>query len=81
MFNTLYMIYKKMRGFMGFRYMSESCDIMSTLGTPNFFFFFPVLLLATMMGTSVCIFVRLKGGAVWNKFVLEKNKKIIFSMS
>ncbi len=27
------------------------------------------------------IFVRLKGDVIWNKFVLEKNKKIIFSLS
>ncbi len=43
---------------MGFIYMSESCDIISTLGTSKIFF--PVLLLATMMRTSTCIFVRLK---------------------
>ncbi len=59
--------------------MSESCDIISTLGTPKNFF--PVLLLATVMPTSSCIFVRLKGDAIWRKFVLEKNKKIIFSLS
>ncbi len=62
---------------MGSIYMSESCDIISTLGTPNFFF--SVLLLATMMRTSACIFVRLKGDAIWNKFVLEKTKKLFFS--
>ncbi len=64
---------------MGFIYMSESCDIISTLGTPKIFF--PVLLLATMMRTSACIFVKAKGDAIWNKFVLGKNKKIIFSLS
>ncbi len=58
--------------------MSESCDIISTLSTSKIFF--PVLLLATMMRTSACVFV-LKGDAMWNKFVLEKNKKIIFSPS
>ncbi len=42
---------------MGFIYMSKSCDILSTLGTPKKFF--PVLLLATMMrslsgGNGIC---------------------------
>ncbi len=64
---------------MGFIYMSESCDIISTLSTQKNFF--PVLFLATMMRTSACTFVRLKGDAIWNKFVLEKNKKVIFSLS
>ncbi len=50
--------------FMGFIYMSESCDIISTLGTPKIF----------LMRTSACIFVRLKGDAIWNKFVLKKNQ-------
>ncbi len=64
---------------MGFIYMSESYDIISTLDTPKIFY--PVLLLVTMMRTSAYIFVRLKGDAIWNKFVSEKNKKIIFSLS
>ncbi len=64
---------------MRFIYMSESCNIISTLGALKIFF--PVLLLETMMRTSACIFVRVKDVATWNKFVLEKNKKIIFSLS
>ncbi len=64
---------------MGFINMSESCDIISTLDTLKISC--PVLLLATMMRTSACIFVRLKGDAIWNKFILEKNKKNFFSLS
>ncbi len=64
---------------MGFIYMSESCDIISTLSTRKKFF--QSFFLATILRTSACIFVRLKGDAIWNKFVLEKNKKIIYSLS
>ncbi len=64
---------------MGFIYISESCDIISTLGNPNFFF--QLFFFGDNDANQCLIFVRLKGDAIWNKSVLEKNKKIILSLT
>ncbi len=71
----IYIIYDilKNEGFMGFIYMSEFCDIISTLGTPKIFTSPPFL--ETMMRTSTSILVRLKGDGIGNKCVLKKKLK------
>ncbi len=56
---------------MGFIYMNESCDIISTLGTSKIFTSAPFL--ETMKRTSVSILVRLKDDGIGNKRVLKKN--------